>query len=123
MRLPYAVSKKAVIGLTETLAMELGPFNIRVNSVLPGIVEGNRVRRVLKDREEATGIPASEILKLAVSSTSMRSSVSEQEVADLILFLGSDKARHISGQIISVCGNFEGHRSADIEDLPTRGRA
>lgn len=119
MRLPYAVSKKAVIGLTETLAMELGPFNIRVNSVLPGTVEGARMHRVLKEREKATGIPAPEILKRAVSSSSMRSLVTEREVADLILFLCSDKARHISGQTISVCANFEGHHSADCGDFPS----
>jgi NAD(P)-dependent dehydrogenase (short-subunit alcohol dehydrogenase family) len=118
MRLPYAVSKKAVLGLTETLAMESGPYNIRVNSVLPGTVEGARMYRVLNEREKATGIPAPEILKRAVSSSSMRSSVAEQEVADLILFLCSDKARHISGQTISVCGNFEGHHSAEGADTP-----
>ena len=77
------------------------------------------MRRVLNEREKATGIPAAEILKRAVSSTSMRSSVSEQEVADLVLFLCSDKAGHISGQTISVCGNFEGHHGTDFRDIPS----
>ena len=112
-RLPYATSKVAVLGFTQTLAMDAGPSNIRVNAVLPGTILGDRLNRVLEARSKLTGVSAEEIFKRVVASSSMRSAVTEQEVANLVCFLCSDEARPISGQTITVCGNFEGHHSAD----------
>jgi NAD(P)-dependent dehydrogenase (short-subunit alcohol dehydrogenase family) len=111
LRLPYAVSKRGVIALTETLAMELGRFGIRVNSVLPGSVDNGRLQRVLEEQSRRLGRTKEQILEAGLAQTSMRVIVEEQDVANLVLFLASDCARHISGQEISVCGNFEGHRT------------
>ena len=56
MRLPYAVSKAAVLSLTQNLARELGPFSIRVNAILPGLIEGDQVRRVIAAKAKALSI-------------------------------------------------------------------
>jgi NAD(P)-dependent dehydrogenase (short-subunit alcohol dehydrogenase family) len=112
-RTPYATSKVAVIGFTQTLAMEVGPSNIRVNAVLPGAVIGDRLNRVIEARARETGESVEEIFEKSVAASSMRTAVSEQEVANLVCFLCSDEARPISGQTISVCGNFEGHHGVD----------
>jgi NAD(P)-dependent dehydrogenase (short-subunit alcohol dehydrogenase family) len=111
-RLPYAVSKTAVLGFTQTLAMDLGPDHIRVHTVMPGSVTGSRMDSVIAAMAESTGETPEKIYANVVASTSMRTTVTPNDVAEVIAFLCSDAARHLSGQEISVCGNFEGHRSA-----------
>jgi NAD(P)-dependent dehydrogenase (short-subunit alcohol dehydrogenase family) len=119
LRLPYAVSKVAVHGLTETLAMELGRHRIRVNTVMPGTVEGERLSRVIAAEAAAAGVPVEAMLEEVAASSSMRTMVSASEVAGLVAFLCSARAVHISGQAIAVCGNFEGHRSAFLPSAET----
>ena len=111
LRLPYAVSKTAVLGMTETLAMDLGVDNIRVHTVLPGIVKGERQDRVIENWAKEINKPAASLRQAALKSTSMRTAVDASEVAEVVAFLCSDAARHVSCQAISVCGNFEGHRT------------
>ena len=106
-RTPYASAKFGVIGLTQSLAKELGPFNIRVNAILPGIVEGDRMQRVICERAEAKGVTEDDIKNEFLAATSMRSMVGPQDVAQLIAFLISDSGRFISGQSIAVDGNVE----------------
>jgi len=105
LRSPYAAAKWGVIGLTRTLAMELGADGIRVDALLPGIVAGARQRRVLEAKAQARGISFVEMEKLAFSYTSIREYVTPEQLADLVLFLASDRARTISGQSLSVCGD------------------
>ena len=105
MRAPYAASKWAVIGLTKSLALELGPAGIRVNALLPGIVAGERQRRVLEAKASARGIAFEEMERLAFSHTSIKSYVTPQQLADLAVFAASPRARTISGQSLSVCGD------------------
>ena len=50
LRTPYAASKWAIVGITKTLAMELGKFKIRVNAICPGTIKGNRMVRVIRDK-------------------------------------------------------------------------
>lgn len=106
-RSPYVAAKWAVTGFTETLAMELGPDNIRVNGIVPGNVNGERMERVINAHAEADGLDPDAVRRMYAIGTSMQCYVEPEEIADLIVYLCSDYARHISGQIIGVDGNTE----------------
>ncbi|WP_374385094.1 SDR family oxidoreductase [Dongia sp.] len=105
MRTPYAAAKWGVIGLTKSLAIELGKDGIRVNAVLPGIVAGDRQRRVLEAKAQRLGVTYAEAEDLAFSYTSIKEFVPPEAIADQILFLASPTGRFVSGQAISVCGD------------------
>jgi len=104
MRTPYAAAKWAVVGFTESLAAEAGPDGVRVNCLQPGVVEGERVERVIEAKAKGLGVPNSEVRSRMLAAVSMHTMVSAQDVANVALFLASDAGRHISGQAISVCG-------------------
>ena len=105
LRTPYAASKWGVIGLTRSLAVELGDDAIRVNALLPGVVAGDRQKRVLTAKAEARGISFEEMESLALSFTSLKEYVTPQQLADLVVFVASPRGRTISGQALSVCGD------------------
>ncbi|CAH1689191.1 NAD(P)-dependent dehydrogenase (Short-subunit alcohol dehydrogenase family) [Hyphomicrobiales bacterium] len=111
LRTPYSVSKYAVRGLTDVLAIELGEIGVRVNALLPGLVDGPRGRRVLAEQAQARGMEIEKYEKLFLHNISMHTKVQMDEISDMAAFLGSDLAPHISGQSISVCGNFESYRA------------
>jgi NAD(P)-dependent dehydrogenase (short-subunit alcohol dehydrogenase family) len=104
MRTPYSAAKWAVVGFTQSLAAEAGPDGVRVNCIQPGIVEGERVERIMAAKAEGLGISKEEVRKRMVEGVSLKTTVSAQDVANTALFLASDAGRHISGQAISVCG-------------------
>ena len=106
-RLPYASTKWAMIGFTESLAKELGPSGIRVNALLPGIVEGPRIEGVFQARAESEGVPYEEVRDRVLNNVSMKRMVSAGDVAEMAVFLCSDAGKNISGQSVSVCGNVE----------------
>ncbi len=106
-RAPYAAAKWAVIGLMKTLAMELGPFGVRANAICPGAVEGPRMEGVLAREAAAKGMTRDQVYDGYAVGTSMRSFVEARDVADLAVFLGSDAARMVSGQVIAVDGHTE----------------
>ncbi|MGJ8622820.1 MAG: SDR family oxidoreductase [Yoonia sp.] len=106
-RAPYAAAKWAVIGLTKTLAGELGPSGIRCNAICPGAVEGDRMDRVLAAEAKARDLTPADIAAEYAQGTSLRRFATPQEIADLCLFLSSDAAKFISGQAIAVDGNTE----------------
>jgi NAD(P)-dependent dehydrogenase (short-subunit alcohol dehydrogenase family) len=106
-RLPYAVSKSGVLGLTHTMARELGPDGIRVNAILPGVLRGERIRRVISAKAEALGMSEADYEAEMLARVSMRTMIDPDEVADMALFLASTRGRHVSGQFIGVCGNVE----------------
>ena len=106
-RLPYASTKWAMIGFTESLAKELGPSGIRVNALLPGIVEGPRIEGVFQARAESEGVPYEEVRDRVLNNVSMKRMVSAGDVAEMAVFLCSEAGKNISGQSISVCGNVE----------------
>jgi NAD(P)-dependent dehydrogenase (short-subunit alcohol dehydrogenase family) len=107
LRTPYAASKWAVIGLSKSLAIELGRDQIRVNAICPGAVEGDRIERVIAAKAQALGI-ASEVMRAElVEKASMKRMVSAQDIANMILYLCSDAGRLVSGQAIGVDGNVE----------------
>ncbi len=106
-RTPYASAKWAVTGFTKTLAMELGPDNIRVNGIVPGNVNGDRIERVIHAHAETDGLDPEEVRRMYAIGTSMQCYVDPQEIADMVCFLCSDLAKNVSGQIIAVDGNTE----------------
>ena len=105
LRSPYAASKWAVIGLTKTLAMEVGKFNIRVNAICPGTIKGNRMKRVVKDKAKFLKVSQSKIEKDFISMASMNSWIYEEDIGKMCAFLISNDSERISGQIIGVDGN------------------
>tara|TARA_B100001057_G_scaffold105241_1_gene102780 strand:+ start:121 stop:909 length:789 start_codon:yes stop_codon:yes gene_type:complete len=107
LRSPYAASKWAVIGVTKTLAMELGKFNIRVNAVCPGTIKGDRMKRVIKDKAKFTNISAKKIEKDFISMSSMKQWILEEDIGKMCSFLISDDSLRVSGQVISVDGHTE----------------
>ena len=107
LRTPYSASKFGLAGLTQTWAMELGPDGIRVNSVLPGVVAGDRVERVIAARATAGGVSNDDMRMQLVEKVSLRRMTQPEDVANQVAFLCSDEGAMISGQSISVCGNVE----------------
>ncbi len=107
LRTPYAASKWAVVGFTKSLAAELGPEGVRVNAILPGVVDGERIRRVIAARAEAAGVPYPEMEQRYLAQVSLRRMVSPAEIASMATFLCSEAGAGISGQALSVCGNVE----------------
>ena len=105
MRAPYAASKWGVIGFTKSLALELGPSGVRVNALLPGIVAGDRQRQVLEAKARARGVGFADIERMAFSHTSIKEYVTAEQLADLVVYTASPRARTISGQALSVCGD------------------
>ncbi len=106
-RAPYTASKWAIIGLTKTLAMELGPHGIRVNAICPGSVDGDRVDGVIERDAESRGLTAKEIRDVYLRQSSLRTFIKAEDVANMALFLASDLASNISGQAIGVDGHTE----------------
>lgn len=107
MRTPYAAAKWAVIGLTKSLAIELGPHNVRVNAICPGSVAGERMERVIAAQAQHRGVAAGVVQEEVLSVQSIRRFVDPDEIADLCLFLASPGSKMISGQAIAVDGNTE----------------
>ena len=107
MRTPYAAAKWGVIGLTKSLSIELGPDNIRVNAILPGLVAGDRQRRVLEAKAQQRGISYAEMERTAFSYSSIKDYVTPEQIADQILFMCSPRGKTISGQAISICGDTQ----------------
>jgi NAD(P)-dependent dehydrogenase (short-subunit alcohol dehydrogenase family) len=106
-RTPYAAAKWGIIGLVQSLARELGPEGIRVNAILPGIVAGPRIEKVIAARADTLGITYKEMEKQYLDKVSMRCMVSAEDVAAMAVFLSSPLAHKVSGQSISVDGNVE----------------
>lgn len=107
LRTPYSASKFGLIGLTQTWAMELGPSNIRVNAILPGVVAGERQEHVIAAKAASLGIEPEAMRQRLLSKVSLRRMVSVDDVANQILFICSSAGATISGQSLSVCGNVE----------------
>lgn len=106
-RVPYAAAKWGVIGLTQSLAKELGPSNIRVNAILPGIIEGPRIEGVIAARAAQTGLTHDEMKAEYVSRISLQRMTPPDDVAHMAAFLMSDAGRNLSGQSCQVDGNLE----------------
>lgn len=107
MRTPYAASKWAVIGFTKSLSVELGPYGIRVNAILPGITAGARQDAVLSEKAKLKGITLEEMREMALDRASIKAFVSPRQVADTIVCLASKRFATTSGQVINVDGDLQ----------------
>lgn len=107
MRAPYIASKAGVEGLTLNATRELGPFGIRCNAILPGIINNSRFHHIVSRNAAATGVSEAQIEDDYLKYVSLRSKVELDEIADLALFLASDKAAKITGELIAISGNME----------------
>ena len=108
IRSPYVASKWAIIGLTKTWAMELGPYGIRVNAICPGCVDGERINRVIDADAKKQGKSPQQIKDVYLRQSSMRQFVEGQDIANMVSYLCSEKGSKISGQAIAVDGHTEG---------------
>jgi NAD(P)-dependent dehydrogenase (short-subunit alcohol dehydrogenase family) len=104
-RTPYASAKWGVVGFTKSLAVEAGPDKVRVNAILPGLVEGERIERVIAAKAKATGVSHEEFRQKLLETTSLRSAVSAQDIANMVLFLCTKPGERITGQAIPVDGD------------------
>jgi NAD(P)-dependent dehydrogenase (short-subunit alcohol dehydrogenase family) len=104
MRTPYSAAKWAVVGFTQSLALEAGPDRVRVNCIQPGVVEGERIERVIGAKAKELNVPFDEMRERMLAGVAMRTTVTAQDIANLALFLATEPGRHISGQAIPVCG-------------------
>ena len=107
MRTPYSAAKWAVVGFTKSLALEAGPDGIRVNCIQPGNVEGERINRVIDARAKTSGASFNEQKRSLLDTTSLRTFVTAQDIANMALFLATDAGKNISGQALSVCGDLQ----------------
>jgi NAD(P)-dependent dehydrogenase (short-subunit alcohol dehydrogenase family) len=107
LRLPYVVSKGAILSLTMNLARELGPSGIRVNAILPGAVRGERYERVKEAKAEALGLSVSDYEATLLRYVSLRTMIEPDDLAAMALFLASSAGARITGQMIGVDGNVE----------------
>jgi NAD(P)-dependent dehydrogenase (short-subunit alcohol dehydrogenase family) len=107
LRSPYAAAKWAVIGFTKSLAIELGPQDVRVNAICPGTVEGDRMNRVIDAETKLRGASFEQVKQEYIAGQSIKRFVDPKEIADLCIFLASPAAKMITGQAIAVDGHTE----------------
>ena len=107
LRTPYASAKWGIVGLTKSLAMEVGPYGIRVNAICPGPVTGPRMDRVIADEAKTRAIDEQTVRQQFVSQTSLKCFVEARDIAQMALFVCSEAGERISGQALSVDGNTE----------------
>ncbi|MBI3961639.1 MAG: SDR family oxidoreductase [Deinococcus sp.] len=108
LRSPYCASKWALIGLTRTMALELGPYNIRVNALCPGPVEGENIERVIATRAAATGQTSEQVRRdYYLTKSPLGRMVTADDVAHMAIFLASDQGKSITGQAININAGYE----------------
>jgi NAD(P)-dependent dehydrogenase (short-subunit alcohol dehydrogenase family) len=106
-RTPYAAAKWGVIGLTKSLAIELGAYNVRCNAICPGAVKGDRINRVIEGEAKLRGVGTQLIAAELVNGQSLTRFVEAEEVAALAVYLASPAAFMINGQDIAIDGHIE----------------
>ena len=111
LRSAYATAKWGVVGLSKTMAMELGDYNIRVNCICPGALSGDRMDRVIAAEAKAKGVDEQVIRDGYTAQVSLKTFIDEADIAETAYFLCSPAAKRISGQTISVDGNTETMRA------------
>jgi len=110
MRSPYCVSKMGIIGLTETMAIEVGDYNIRVNCISPAAVRGDRVLAAAQAKGKVLEINYEKVLERMTKDYSLKRLIEPSEVATAAIFLASDDASAITGHNLVVnCGLHISH--------------
>jgi NAD(P)-dependent dehydrogenase (short-subunit alcohol dehydrogenase family) len=103
-RAPYSASKWGVVGLTKTLAIELGSRGIRVNAILPGAVDGPRIQAVIAAKAKALAKPVDEVTRLYTTQAALGRMVTADDIANMVLFVASELAANVTGQELVVDG-------------------
>lgn len=106
-RSAYAAAKWGVIGFTKSISRELGPMGIRVNAILPGIVEGDRIRRVIEAKSQVLGKPFEQVKSEWLALASIKEMVQPEQLADMMLLVASKRGRTISGQALSIDSDLQ----------------
>ncbi len=107
LRSAYAASKWGMIGLTRSLAIELGPHDITVNAIAPGSTRGERLANVIRDRAAALGSTPDQVEReFFIGQNALRRLVEPEEIAATVAFLCSDEARNITGETLTVSAGF-----------------
>jgi NAD(P)-dependent dehydrogenase (short-subunit alcohol dehydrogenase family) len=106
-RTPYAAAKWGVIGLTKSLAIELGPHGVRCNAICPGAVRGERINKVIEGEANLRGVGTQVVAAELVSQQSLTRFTEPEEIANLCLFLSTPAAYMINGQDIAIDGHVE----------------
>jgi NAD(P)-dependent dehydrogenase (short-subunit alcohol dehydrogenase family) len=102
MRSPYCASKWGVVGLTLTLAAEVGIYNIRVNGISPGPTQGPRIEAVYRAKAEALGIPYEEFYESNAAKMALHRLVTAEEIAAAAVFFASNESSGITGEVLNV---------------------
>lgn len=106
MRMAYSASKWGVRGVVKAFALELGPYNINVNNVAPGMVDGPRFRKVCEEMSKRLGISVEEAMRKHAEEYALKRVSTDEDVANAVLFFASDASRQITGQDIAVDGGW-----------------
>ena len=106
-RAPYSASNWGVVGFTKSLAIELGPDNIRVNAILPGAVDGPRIRRVIAAKAAATGASVEAMTARYTAQASLGRLIDADDIARMAVFLAGPGGRNVSGQALAVDGDTQ----------------
>jgi 3-oxoacyl-[acyl-carrier protein] reductase len=106
LRMAYSASKWGLRGITKAFALELGPYNVNVNSVCPGMVDGPRFRKVCEEMAKRLQIPLEEAMRKHAEEYALKRVSTDQDVANAVLFFASDASRQITGQDIAVDGGW-----------------
>lgn len=107
MRTSYSASKWGVRGITRTVALELGKYNINVNAVCPGIVETPRMMKLCEGKAKVRGWTVEQVYDEYVQDMALKRVTLGQDVANAVLFLSTEDARQITGQHIAVDGGWD----------------
>ncbi|MEW6227316.1 MAG: SDR family NAD(P)-dependent oxidoreductase [Bacillota bacterium] len=104
--LPYAASKAAVISVTQSAALGLAPYGIRVNAVAPGTIDTPMWDQLATEMAACEGVPKEEVLRSRPVRIPLGRLASAEDVARAVLYLASDEAAYITGQTLAVCGGL-----------------
>ena len=102
LRSPYCASKWAMIGLSKTLALEVGQYGITSNAIAPGPVRGPRIEGVIRNRAQEMGRSFEEVEREYMGMTTLKRMVENEDIAAMALFLASDEGRNITGEVINI---------------------
>jgi NAD(P)-dependent dehydrogenase (short-subunit alcohol dehydrogenase family) len=105
-RSPYCASKWGMIGFTQTLAQEGGPFGITANAIAPGPVKGPRIESVIRNRAAEMKLPYEEVVKQYVEPTALKRMVEEEDIAAMAVFLASPEGSNITGETLNISAGY-----------------
>jgi NAD(P)-dependent dehydrogenase (short-subunit alcohol dehydrogenase family) len=106
-RAAYSSSKWALRGLTRTVALEAGPHNVNVNALHPGIVGGDRMDRLCREKAKKRGWAPEQVYQEYVGEMALRRVTTARDIANAVLFLVSDDSANMTGQSVTVDGGWD----------------